>query len=291
MMSTFRIRTIPILENNLFAGIVTESDAAMYLPPRIQFLPIDALKKDGFNLSELTEGSKPFKKKTVKEVFDSILNIKEDEKISVIESSTSFYEAITCFTKPGANNRRYRTIIIREEGKYLATLSYLDVFEILLNRDNFDVIGGLLGKKINDVLPQKLIDISSKTDCLADAIYTLDHNLYTHLPIASSGSQDVIGMIDEVMIRSLQYKVIYNRLADMELGKILQIQRQNFRDMTVRSDETIKDALEKFTQSKIRPKTLLVGRLNEDETVVTLENTFSYSDLMRIVIKFMDELI
>ena len=90
------------------------------------------------------------------------------------------------------------------------------------------------------------------------------------------------------MIRSLQYEVIYEHLEDMELSRILEIQRLSFEDVTVRANDTIKVALEKFTQSRIRPQTLLVGETSEGNVSVSLENTLSYVDMMRIIIKFMD---
>ncbi len=286
MMNTYKIRTMPILEKGRFVGTVTQADVARHLPPNIKILPFSVLKDKDFNFDELIEGSQNFKAKRIKDVFEDILDIKEDEEIAVISSTTSLLNSIKCFVKQGANNRRYRTLMIREGNRYDGVLSYLDVFKIILTTD---VLGGLLSQKIGERLSKKEIFISAKTDCLADAIFTLDHNLFTHLPIAAdTNSKEVIGFINESMIRSLQYEVIYEHLEDMELSKILEIQRLSFEDMTVKSTDTIKVALEKFTQSRTRPQTLLVGEINEGSVSVLIENTLSYVDMMRIIINFMD---
>lgn len=287
MMNTYKIRTMPILEKGVFVGTVTQTDVARHLPPNIKILPFSVLKDKNFNFDELIEGSQDFKTKRIKDVFEDILYIKEDEEIAVISSTTSLLNSIKCFVKQGANNRRYRTLMIREGNRYDGVLSYLDVFKVILT--HADVLGGLLSQRVGELLSKKEIFISSKIDCLSDAIYTLDHNLFTHLPIAAAAdSKEVIGFINEAIIRSLQYEVIYEHLEDMELGKILEIQRLSFEDMTVKSTDTVKAALEKFTQSRTRPQTLLVGEINEGSLSVSIENTLSYVDMMRIIIKFMD---
>lgn len=287
-MSTFRIRTMPILEKNVFSGIVTQSDIAKYLPPEAEILPTSVLKARNFDFDELNEGSKAFKTKTIKEVFEEILNIKDDELIAVLSSDTSLYETIQRFTKKGAKNRRYRTLVIRDNIKCDGVLSYLDVFKILLNQEHADVMGGLLSQKIGALLPAKKIVITPETDSLCDAIFTLNRNLFTHLPIAESGTATVVGLIDEVMVRSLQYDVIYEYLEDMELSKILEIQRPNFGAMLLPETATFKQALEKFTSSAIRPTTLLIGEMNGASSAV-VENTLSYVDMMHITLKFMDD--
>ena len=178
MMNTYKIRTMPILEKGLFAGTVTQADVARYLPPNIKILPFSVLKDKGFNFDELIEGSQDFKTRQIKDVFEDVLYIKEDNEIAVISSTSSLLNSIKCFVKQGANNRRYRTLMIQEGSRYDGVLSYIDVFKIILATD-VNIIGGLLNHKVGDLLSKKEIFISSKADCLADAIYTLDHNLFT----------------------------------------------------------------------------------------------------------------
>ena len=291
-MSTFRIRTMPILENkqnnNVFSGIVTQADIAKYLPPNIDFLPISVLRAKNFDFTELREGSKAFESKTIADVFEEVLNLGErDRKIAVIDTKTTFLEAINQFTEVGIRNRRYRTLVIYNEGTCNGVLSYIDVFNIFLSPDYRTSIEGFLRSKIKDVLPEKSITFLTDEDSLANVISIFDNNPFTHIPVSSKVSNDIIGLVDDITARSLQYDVIYDCVEDMQLKDILEIQRPNFKDMTILETDTIEDALKKFTQSKTRPKTLLIGTLNSVNFIVSgLSNTLSYVDVMRLFLTF-----
>ncbi len=288
-MSTFKIRTMPILEKNgVFSGTVTQTDVAKCLPPNIDILPISVLKKKSFNFAELSDGSQAFASRTVGDVFSEILNVGEkDKKIAVIGSETSLRESVERFTQRGAGNRRYRTLIIAEDSKYTGALSYLDVFNILLETKFRSTIGGFLDSKIS-TLPKKKIDTLSQEARLDMAINKLDTNFFTHIPVFDRNlkSMDIIGLVDEIVVRSLQYPVIYEYVEDMQLNEILEIQRPNFTELTVSENDTIEEALKKFTKSKTRPKTLLVGDLNSDSSIVSLKNTLSYVDVMQMFLEF-----
>jgi hypothetical protein len=295
-MNTFRIRTMPVFDrdkNHTFSGIITQADLARYLPSEINILPIAFLKKKNFEVSELSVGSKFFETRSVGDVFGEVLNIGDiDRDVVIVDARhTDFLDSIRRFTCVGAGNRRYRTLMLTEDEKYVGVLSYLDVFNIFLKPEYRSTIEGFLISTIDQLLKDKKITKLMEADSLARAIYTLDNNPFTHIPVSRQGSNDIVGLVDEFTIRSLQYDVIYEYVEDINLGEILENQRPNFKDITVSASDTMEDALKKFTQSKTRPKTLLVGKSNDDYSVVSLKNTLSYSDVMQMFLDFAEELL
>lgn len=280
-MECFKIRTMPVLEakTGKLVGVVSLVDVAKVITPRNTKLPIEYLSEKGFDMTQLNDANKEMGKKTVGEVFDSIL----DFKPPVFLQTGTLEDAIKQLIRRDENNRRNRTMVILDVERVVGTLSYVDALRII--RDGTDINAFLNGRTANDILTSKVVT-HTQIECLQDAMFTFGGGLFTHIPITTvKDGNIVIGIVDDVAVATLQHELLYDDLHDYPLGQMMtKVSDKN----TVSPNCPIKTLIGKFVDGHERPTAILVGE-NEGEDF-TIAGIISYVDIFRKLLEFVDEM-
>lgn len=282
-MCVHKIRTIPILDDELgkFRGLVSKVDAAKVLTPPQDKLPLERLAKKGFVLDVLIAHTTKMGAKQIldQEAFGYLLDV---DTASLIWTA-SLEEAINKLLHR-ENNRRYRTLPIFDEGNRLVgTLSYVDILRIIKDARGIDNF--LTGMTASQVLNPK-VETRARNQDLTDGIYVLNNLPFTHIPITTEESKTtVVGIVDDIAIRTLEHPLLLEYLDDMPLGEIMtKVSAQN----TVNPAESVKTLIGKFVDGSERPTAILVGNNNDDDKF-QMAGIVSYVDIFKKLLEFLRE--
>jgi CBS-domain-containing membrane protein len=280
LMDCFNIRTVPILDANTLAGVVSLVDVAKVLTPPSAKLPTRYLIQQGFVLSQLFNDNEEMRIKTVAEVFDSILDLEPP----IVVWTEILANAIQKLIDKDENNRRNRTLVILDDRqRVVGTLSYVDVLRIIRNSDG---IGAFLNEtKASDVLNQKVVT-HTKTECLQDAMFTLRQSSFTHIPIKIVKEEDlVIGIVDDVTVATLHHKLLFQHLSKYPLSDMMnKVSPKN----TVAPDCPIRTLIGKFVDGHERPTAILVGENQGEQFAMT--GIISYVDIFKKLLCFVEQM-
>lgn len=281
LMKCFKIRTMPVLDAKTLVGVVSLVDVAKVLTPRNTKLPIEYLTQKGFDMTQLHNANKEMGKKTVGEIFDSIL----DFKPPVCLQTETLEDAIKQLIRRDENHRRNRTLVILDGvERVVGTLSYVDVLRII--RKGMGIDGFLNGRTANDILTSTVVT-HTQIESLQDAMFTFDDGLFTHIPITTLQDGNlVIGIVDDVAVATLEHQLLFEDLCHYPLGQMMtKVSDKN----TVEPNCPIKTLIGKFVDGHERPTAILVGDYEGEQ--FTMAGIISYVDIFRKLLEFVDQMI
>jgi CBS domain len=304
-------RDMPIMEgrNKKLLGIISLVDLVRFLPPG------DKLPKKYFFDKNKQERLKALEKEviafidkkgaiTIEKAFEEQLD-SFSERFQVQNSAVrirdkSFLKDL--FQKlidATGGEIKYRTLpIVKHDQKNSGCFtinrmwSYIDALSLIIEMKDQGT-ASLLTENVDTKVCTKNVYTLKQDDTLSQALLNLQQLPFypTHLPVTGAGGftagrTAIKGMVDEVLINTLQHDIFRQDLAAMPIHYIASSIKQQ---ETVKLDTTIGNSIEKWIQRYTKPTAILVGDYNQTTNEFEMDGIVNYVDLFNRVLELSKE--
>lgn len=302
---------IPIMEerNKELFGIISLVDLVRFLPPG------DKLPKQYFvdenkqtELQKLQNAVTNFIKengyRTIEDAFAEQLEVFYErfhaEKSAVRILDKDFLKDVFQKLIDATDGKiKYRTLpIVKHDPKNKNEFvvrrmwSYIDALKLIIDMKEKGT-ASLLTEEIGDKVCTKKVYTLKQNDTLSQALLNLQQLSFypTHLPITeagdfTAGKTVVKGIVDEVLINTLEHDIFRQDLAAMPISYIATpIKRQE----TVKLDTKISDLIQILINRRTKPTAILVGEYNPTTNEFEMDGIVNYVDLFNRILEWAKE--